>query len=743
MSTATLIVTADTSGLVAAFSDATKAAAAAEKAIVKGAEDASKKAADSYRKSQRAFVSAQRSMVVEAQRAVAAEVKAEQQRARAARMSADARKKAETEATRVAREEAQKRGLSAEQEARVKQNALEKYTRLYETEERRQTAATEREAAKRRQAMQRSFNEWRSYRVQEGRQGEANVGRMASAAGGAVSGAVGVAGNAIGMIREARATRATAERSVGGALYQAGGSRADVVRSMGTITRFAQAERIPTEDIAAALNASQTEFSTLGNASTSSAERDTRLASFLQTVELARSTGNDVSEFGRLSGLFQSQGFDPALQRQLLLYSAGAAQRGAVEVGSITRQSMPAITARMGTAMARARTEGRDPQQAAVAEYREALAELEVARGTQGSTPRLAGQAMQSITQRLGGTVTQDNLRTNIRTSLGANSALERQLYEADPARSGQMRLRSQYTNAIDLVGAFGAQGLTSQQFMNITGGGGHGNPLSMLANERRTLGGLLNADAQGETGIAKVLALRDPSSALTEADVTRGRDLFKGDEQSRLAGLEETRLNALTNNSASVDRLTESIDRLNASNPLLAMAAPVAGAGLAGLLGAKITAGIGAGAVVGGGMFANARSVITGEDATGRKLGGVERWRRALSMSGGGAAIGGFADALTGTDAGGRDLSWSERIQRAVTAPLSALNPLPGMGGSATGAADIGRLVASDQGQSVLNSLPERITAALRGATFTATISPTDAAQAASTAPVPSPPAR
>lgn len=700
MARAVLEIDADTSGLIAALGDAERAA--------KRAEDGARRMGSAYRDSARQAAAAERAVVNEAQRAVAASARAEQQKIRAARMSADARKRAEEEATRVAADEARKRGLSSEQEARVKQNALERYTRVYEQEERRQTAAAEREAAKRRQAAQRAFNEWRAYRIEEGRTSTNRAASVVSAIGTAAQGAAGAAGTAYGMIREARASRAGAERAIGNALFQAGGSREDVTSAMQTVTQFAQREGISTDTVAQAMQAAQTEFSVFGDARTNADERRARLAAFLDNVKLARNTGNDEAEFSRLAGLFSSQGFDPGLQRQLLLYAAGAAQRGAVEVGAITRQSMPAITARMGLAMSAARTAGTDPQQAAVREFREAMAELEVVRGTQGATPRDAGNAIRNVTQSLRGNVTQDRLRTNIVTALGQNSALEQQIFEDDPTRRGEKRLRAQYTNALDLVAAFGEQRLNADQFMNLTRGGGHGNPLSLLSNERRVLGNLLNADAEGRTGIGRIRELRDPGVALTDADVARGAGIFGGDEQARLARLEETRLNALTSNTSSVDRLTNAIDRVNATNPIASKVVPGAAAGLVGLLGVKPLGVIGAALASGGGLINNARTAITGRDAEGNEVGIAERYLRAQA-----ATLG------------------------VVAGPVgAAINGI-------TGARDAGRFIGGEQGIRLLESLPERLATALAATPLTATVTPTDAAQAASQRPLPPTPAR
>ena len=129
-----------------------------------------------------------------------------------------------------------------------------------------------------------------------------------------------------------------------------------------------------------------------------------------------------------------------------------------------------------------------------------------------------------------------------------------------------------------------------------------------------------------------------------------------------------------------------------------------ILGRGFAPVLVEAAIIGVGAAALTaGGGLFNNIRTAITGRDAEGNRVGLGERYLRTQAATFG----------LVGGVAGG------------------AVN-------AATGAYDATKLATSDRGMQVLMALPDRISAAIRGTPITATVAPTDAAQAASRAPAP-----
>ncbi len=472
---------------------------------------------------------------------------------------------------------AARRRAVAEAEGNYRTNAMRQAETAAVRAEQQSTAVTVRESRRRTQALRSEATERQRIAREWGRQGE----RFAN-------GAMGVGSQIYGAVTGERPRAATIQRSVGNAIYQAGGNFSDVQNTTGVVQRFARDRGLDATELAAALQSAQTEFSVLGNARTSATDRNRNLEQFLGAAALGQSTGNNVGEFTRLAGLFSDSGINGQQQRQMLLYAAGAAQQGAVEVGGVTREGMSAMRSRMGAAAARARRNGADPVAAMQQEFRQAFAEVEVARSS-GETTRAGANAMASLTRALSAPVVGDKLRNNIQQYRGITAEQRTQLnaalFENDPQRRGQQRLRTSMQNPLAMISAFASAGIDQGTFMNLTRGGGHGNPLSLLENQRRVVGSLLNTDADGNSGISRVRRLMD-TGALSEADVRRGEGIFTQDRQAQLNKEQETRSLELTNNTSAVVNLTESLNRASAENPFIAPVAAAAGGGIVSRLG-------------------------------------------------------------------------------------------------------------------------------------------------------------
>ncbi len=557
MSRAVLEIEADVTGLRAAFLSAREESRRVHDAFIEDARRAGTV--------QRAMW---RSVQKQALEALAA-VREEEERTTAQLEALAARRRA------LAESEKTHRSGSARETADHAGRAEDAITRNHERASSRRKKVTEDEARHAMRAARDIEKAWREH----GRNAGGRAWEIASQAGSQV----------LGDARSERERVAITERLTGNAMYQAGATRGDVATATRSIQRFAAVHNMDETEIARALAASQTEFSVLGDRTTSRAERNQALGRFLETTRLARDTGNDMGEFGRLQGLFADTRLAPQTQRQLLLYAAGAAQRGAIEVGAITREAMPAMRAQIGRAIEGAQRNGTDPQEAARTAFIEMMAELEIARSA-GETPRAAGNAIASVSNALASRLTQSRLLTNIREDLGDRSTLERRLFEADPEHHGEKRLKREYQNALNLVTVVGEEGLGMGEFMNLTRGGGQGNPMSLLSNQRRVLGELLNADASGRRGYTRVRDLMDVErTALSERDVTRGGELFGRDTLGELEGNRARRGLELTD--PALSRTVSSLDRFAAEHPLLA---PVA-SGVGSLVGDKLVRGVGA----------------------------------------------------------------------------------------------------------------------------------------------------
>lgn len=497
---------------------------------------------------------------------------------------------AEREHTGAAREGSRSRVRVAHDEARERSRELMRWAEGVERAERRATAASEREAARRGRSAVRE-------REARARAGAASGGRMGERIAG---GAMQFGGAAHGMIQDARQRAALVERQAGLAFYQAGArSPQEIAARVAQTRRFAAANGMSTEELLAGANAAQTEFSSLQGATPE--ERQRRFTQALNTMLLARNTGNDPGEMVRLQGMLAQTGFGEDLQRQTLLYTAGASQQGAVEAGSLTREAMGSIMRRMQDAMtALGETATNDQrQQAAATAFRETVAELQVFRG-RGNRVGISGNATAALQEALRGTSRQDKLLNNINVARNSTTDAQRQqrldqlraqLFEADPTRgNGAQRLRANMQNPLALAATYaGVMGNDATGLLNLVAGGGHGNAQSMQANWRNLLSQLVASDAEGVTGYQRVQRLMGNDVALTEERVGQGAGIFANDSLSQLNRENESRDAALTDNTSALNRVSNALAGWAAKNPLLAPLAGAAGGGILQQAGSRV----------------------------------------------------------------------------------------------------------------------------------------------------------
>lgn len=440
-----------------------------------------------------------------------------------------------------------------------------------------------------------------------------------------------------GAIQGARQSMAGGERALGNAVFQAGGNREEVVARMAQVRAASMRTGMSVDEIAQAALATQTEFSSLSGAN--AGDRSRRFEDFLRTVEFAGSTGNNAGETARLQGMLAQSGFNSDMQGTLMRFAAGAAQSGAIELGGLTREGLGSIMRRMADASG-ALGAGATQQQreaAMAGAFRQQVAAMEVFRG-QGQTARNAGNALAAMQGALRDPSRQDKILGNITNAEASTTdparrarfaALRAQLFEADPTRRGKSRLRAQFTDPMQLQAAL-AQSLGNDPTAtaNLLAGGGHGNPQSLLANQRILLGLLTSQDANGRSAASRVLALQN--STITQEDVNRGAGIFGADTQSQLNREETARNAALTDNTSALVRLSNAIAGFAAQNPLLAAAAGGVGANLAGaglvraggaaassLTGTAVAAGggaVGAGLTAGAVLAGGAAGVVGGD---------------------------------------------------------------------------------------------------------------------------------
>jgi hypothetical protein len=617
MPRAVLEITADTSGIVAAFGAIRTAAQQTERDVRASMQRAATGSAGVYR-------TAARQQVAEGERAAARTVssfiRAEEQKRRAARLTAATQERVERDATTLARTEAAKRGLTAEQEARVRQSAAERLTRVYESEEKRQTAIARREQAAR--------DRNRTSVAHDVRRG-LTIGRDA---------AINVARNAHTQIQDARAQRAESEHTLNAAFYQAGigGPEAAAMRAqIQTAITTGPLRGLSMDTLSQGLMGAQTQFSVLSGATPEA--RQGNLSRQLELAQFARATFQDPAEVMRVGGVLSQQGIRGADQTPILHSLTGMAQAGSIELSTLTSTALGPLMANI----ARATNANQTPAQRAMAvrgalEETMALGEIAAAAGM---TPRDSLNSLAKMRGSVENPMMAERLDTRLRAANRAD--LADQLITRDPAGHASLRNRSAHGLMSSLVSGMGGD---ANAVSNLLSAGGSGAPMVLDERQRRLIIGMASQTEGGGTIAQRIAGMQAQGARFGEADVARGAAIVEAEQRTALQSSEESRLSALSNNTSSLTQLSNTFAGFVARNPLAMTAAAAAGplvgqvaAGAAGRAAAGTAvgralgiAGTGAG---GGGMLAGVGRAVLGAPALlgslltlGGSYGGVEQ---------------------------------------------------------------------------------------------------------------------
>ena len=485
----------------------------------------------------------------EQRRKSSAEQEAVRAKRRAEREKSQAEKSASRERSSMAANETRERiaKMRAETEQRT-QLALAAMA-ASERAERAATAAHAREERSRTETTKREERE-RVRAIAEGRRAQqpgGGRGQQTRASGlGHAVGAVVLRGalNEHEAMQDARRTRAASNATMAGAVALAGGDVSEVRARQAAVNTFAAAHGFDASQIAEAAAAGQAEFNVLGDRHQTREQRDASFQQFLGNYRTGADTFADPSQHVRLAGMLQQRGITGQVQTQALSVIGAATQAGAIEEGSLTREGMGPLLARMTNA--RART-GETPQAAQLRALTEAVTEMEVARQA-GPSARNSGNVLRGLDQNLRGGVAQDKLLNNLAQSERTAGLSPEQiararstLFEADPTRRGHMRLREQFQNGVGLAEGFQAAGLTGQQLVNVTAGGGHGNAQGLRVNERNLLSTLMNGG-----GIQNIREMQQ-AGGISQADTERMRLVRESEDATRLQTDAELLLNQRT----------------------------------------------------------------------------------------------------------------------------------------------------------------------------------------------------
>lgn len=531
-------------------------------------------------------------------------------------------------------------------------------TRVSLAESRRRAVAAQREAAE----IARTRRE-RGTRV---------AGAITTVAGAARGGLTSLHGE----MQSERRTRAEANRGLSHALEGAG------IQGFGgqarqRISEFVGQTGMNYSDVVAALQLGQQRGSAL---ELRGRTPEAALNDALNVVRQANATGTNAGQLLAARGRLGSQGITGARLDETMRFVQFAADRGNVEVDQIIQQGLPGALRLMSSrtgAMANATPEER--QAAAVAAFRESVAAQEVFAGG-GVQAGRASNTFASLQSFLTTPRRQDLMRANLtnyaRSLTGRDpetrarrAAVEslvsgpNALFEDDPSRRGQRRLRADIANNPLTLSerVMTAMGGNAQAAANIFAGGGQGNAQALLSNMRNALEFI--AATNPETGRTRAAGIREiAAGGYTEQDIQRRRNETEKDDLANINRNEESRAKALTDNTNSLVQLSTAFDNFARANPFAAQAVE-SGSGLAtGALGV--------------GVGAAARRIAGGAAGAGGEA-GVAAGGIFSALAGVGlglAAMGGAArTALTGDTLGGGRASGAER----ANAGIAALTPM------------------------------------------------------------------
>jgi hypothetical protein len=699
---AVLEITADTSGIAAAFGAIRTMAQQTEREVKGSMQRAATGSANAYRTSARQQATdgdqAAARGVAAANRSVQAFIRAEDQKRRAARLTAQTQQRVEQEATAHARGEASKRGLTAEQESRVKQTAAERLTRVYETEEKRQTAIAQREVAAR--------NRNRGSVAHDIRRG-LTIGRDA---------AINVARNAHSQIQDARGQRAESEHTLNAAFYQAGigGDQATAMRAqIQTAITTGPLRGLSMESLSQGIMGAQTQFSVLSGATPEA--RQENLNRQLELASFARSTFQDPAEVMRVGGMLSQQGIRGADQMPILQSLTGMAQAGSIELSTLTSTALGPLMANI----ARTTNANQTPAQRAAA-VRGAVGET-MAVGEIGAAGGMTSRDSLNALAKMRGSVENPMMAERLDTRLrAANRAdLADQLVTRDPAGHASLRNRSAVGLMSSLVSGMGGD---ANAVANLLSAGGQNAAMVLDAQQRRLIVGMASQTEGGGTIAQRVAGMQAQGARFGEADIARGRDIVDAEQRTALQSSEESRLTALSDNTSSINQLSNSFSAFVARNPLgttlAATAVPLLGQMAAGFIGRQL-AGTALGTALG-----------VAAPAGGAAAGGAAAGGGALAAGG---AIGATVIA---------PLAAAAAITLA-TRPLDASNARAALRADGTGGSDadmIRRFRATHAAPPppTAEQIGTALVAALRAAPVVATVSPVDATHARTQAATP-----
>jgi len=286
-----------------------------------------------------------------------------------------------------------------------------------------------------------------------------------------------------------------------------------------------------------------------------------------------------------------------------------------------------------------------------------------------------------------------------------------------DRAGNASLRNRSPVAFMSSLITGMGGD---ANATMNLLATGGPGAPMILGSPQRTAINLLAGASAGGGTIAQKVADLQAQGSRFGTAQVEAGRGIIDSEQRTALQSSEESRLTALSDNTSSINQLSNAFSEFAARNPLattgLLASIPLLGQVAGGFIGRQL-AGTAIGTALG--VAAPAGATVAAE------------------LGGGALAVGGAVGATVIAP-----LAAAAAVTLA-TRPLDASNARAALRADGTGGSDadmIRRFRASHAATPppTADQIGAAMVSALRAAPITATVSPVDATHARTQAATP-----
>jgi hypothetical protein len=262
----------------------------------------------------------------------------------------------------------------------------------------------------------------------------------------------------------------------------------------------------------------------------------------------------------------------------------------------------------------------------------------------------------------------------------------------------------------------------------NLLSAGGRNAAMVLDSQQRRLILGMASQTGSGETIAQRVAGMQAAGARFGEADVERGRALVESEQRTALQSAEEQRVAALTDGTNAVVRFSNALDNFAKANPILSTALQTGGGLVSGVLGGAMINRLGNYAATGSGPVASVVRFLTGAGEAGATVAGAGEAGAAgagsatlaapvmLATATVGAIVNSARTAVSGTDISGREVGTGRRLMAGAGTVLTPL-------------------AMSEGGRQIGEAIGQYIVAAMRETPVTATVSPVDAAHAATTA--------